>query len=76
VRVLPYGGYVKPSTFLAKDHDTTDYPLKGKHFTVECAKCHIDKGRATVYKIKFAECTDAMKMTTMANSPGPESEQV
>jgi len=48
----------KPSTFLAKDHDTTDYPLKGKHFTVECAKCHIDKGKETVYRIKFAECTD------------------
>jgi len=37
----------KPSTFMAKDHDTTDYPLKGKHFTVECGKCHIDKGKAT-----------------------------
>jgi hypothetical protein len=48
----------KPSTFMAKDHDTTDYPLKGKHFTVACGKCHIDKGKATVYKIKFAECTD------------------
>ncbi len=48
----------KPSTFKAKDHDTSDYPLKGKHFTVECAKCHIDKGKETQYKIKFAKCTD------------------
>ncbi len=48
----------KPSTFTAKDHTTSDYPLDGKHFTVECAKCHIPKGKDTLYKIKFQKCTD------------------
>jgi hypothetical protein len=51
----------KPSTFTAKDHSTSAYPLEGKHFAVECAKCHIPKGKDTLFKVKFAHCTDCHK---------------
>ncbi len=51
----------KPSLFGVKEHDATDYPLKGKHVKVECAKCHIPAGKDTVYKVKFAQCTDCHK---------------
>jgi hypothetical protein len=48
----------KPSRFGVPEHKTTKYPLEGKHASVECAKCHIPKGTATQYKVKFAQCTD------------------
>jgi hypothetical protein len=48
----------KPSTFGLKDHATTAYPLQGKHATLQCAQCHIPKGKATVYAMKFRYCTD------------------
>ncbi|MGA8763088.1 MAG: hypothetical protein WB562_09510, partial [Candidatus Sulfotelmatobacter sp.] len=49
----------RPSTFGVKEHATaTAYPLQGKHATVSCASCHIPKGKATVYKIRFQYCTD------------------
>jgi len=51
----------KPSTFTAKDHSTSAYPLEGKHFAAECAKCHIPKGKDTLFKVKFARCTDCHK---------------
>ena len=51
----------KPSTFTAKDHATSAYALEGKHFTVDCAKCHIPKGKDTLFKIKFQQCTDCHK---------------
>ena len=51
----------KPSTFTAKLHATSAYPLDGKHFEVECAKCHIPKGKDTLFKIKFQRCTDCHK---------------
>jgi len=51
----------KPSLFGVKEHDTTRYPLKGKHAKVECAKCHIPAGKDTVYKVKFEVCTDCHK---------------
>ena len=47
----------KPSTFGLKEHAATAYPLEGKHAAVECGKCHIPAGTATVYKLKFASCT-------------------
>jgi len=46
----------KPSTFGLKEHAGTAYPLEGKHATVPCEQCHIPKGRATVYKMKFQRC--------------------
>jgi len=48
----------KPSTFGLKEHRRTAYPLEGKHASVPCAGCHIPKGKATVYAIKFRYCTD------------------
>jgi hypothetical protein len=51
----------KPSTFGVKEHDTSKYPLKGAHSKVDCAKCHIPAGKDTVYKVKFALCTDCHK---------------
>jgi nitrate/TMAO reductase-like tetraheme cytochrome c subunit len=51
----------KPSTFTVKDHATSGYPLEGGHIRVACAKCHIPKGTATLFKVKFAHCTDCHK---------------
>ena len=48
----------KPSTFGLKEHRKTAYPLEGKHATVSCARCHVPKGKATIYAIKFRYCTD------------------
>src|SRR2546430_13583000 len=46
------------SLFGVKEHDTSKYPLKGKHVKVECDKCHLPAGKDTIYKVKFAACTD------------------
>jgi hypothetical protein len=51
----------KPSLFGVKEHDTSKYPLKGKHIKVECDKCHLPAGKDTIYKVKFAACTDCHK---------------
>lgn len=51
----------KPSLFGVKEHDTSKYPLKGKHAKVDCAKCHIPAGKDTIYKVKFELCTDCHK---------------
>lgn len=48
----------KPSTFGPKAHATTAYPLEGKHAALQCRQCHIPKGKATVYRMKFQYCTD------------------
>lgn len=51
----------KPATFGVKEHSRTAYPLAGKHAGVACAKCHLPAGKATLYKIKFGQCTDCHK---------------
>ena len=51
------GGW-KPSTFGLKEHQASAYPLQGKHAAVNCAKCHIPKGKDTLYKVKFGRCLD------------------
>ena len=51
----------KPTLFGVKEHDTSAYPLRGKHATVECSKCHIPAGRDTIYKVQFGACTDCHK---------------
>jgi hypothetical protein len=51
----------KPSLFGVKEHDTSGYPLKGKHIKVECGKCHLPAGKDTIYKVKFAACLDCHK---------------
>jgi hypothetical protein len=48
----------KPSQFGLKQHASTAYPLEGKHATVQCAQCHIPKGKDTLFKMKFQRCTD------------------
>jgi hypothetical protein len=48
----------KPSTFTVKEHASTAYPLKGGHARLECAQCHIPKGKDTLFKVKFDRCTD------------------
>ena len=48
----------KPSTFGLKEHATTGYPLQGKHATLQCAQCHLPKGKQTIYAMRFQYCTD------------------
>ena len=48
----------KPAKFGLKEHAATAYPLEGKHAALQCARCHIPRGKDTVYKLKFAQCTD------------------
>jgi hypothetical protein len=48
----------KPAKFGVKEHSATAYPLMGGHARLECAQCHIPKGKDTLYKIKFQVCTD------------------
>ena len=48
----------KPSKFGLPEHAQTAYPLKGGHAKLECAQCHIPKGKDTQYRIKFQHCTD------------------
>ena len=51
----------KPALFGVKEHAATAYPLQGKHASVRCGQCHVPAGRSTVYKLKFANCTDCHK---------------
>ena len=51
----------KPSLFDLKKHATSKYPLEGAHARVDCAKCHPPAGKSTIYKVKFAACTDCHK---------------
>lgn len=48
----------KPSTFTVKEHASSAYPLQGAHARLECAKCHVPKGKDTLFKIKFERCMD------------------
>src|SRR3954469_7604825 len=48
----------KPSTYGLKEHATSAYTLEGKHAAVQCAQCHLPKGKDTLFKIKFQRCTD------------------
>jgi hypothetical protein len=40
------------------NHTKTDYPLEGKHLTLECKACH---KQSLTAKLKFALCTDCHK---------------
>jgi len=46
----------KPSTFTTTDHASTKYPLEARHAEVKCEKCHLPKGRDTVFKITQTQC--------------------
>ena len=48
----------KPSKFTVTDHASSAYPLQGGHAKAGCAQCHIPNGTDTLFKIKFARCTD------------------
>ena len=48
----------KPTTFNGAAHQTTRYPLEGRHAALPCAKCHAPAGKATVYRVKFGQCAD------------------
>jgi hypothetical protein len=48
----------KPSTFTVKEHAASAYPLQGGHARLQCAQCHIPKGKDTLFKVKFQRCTD------------------
>ncbi|ABF39477.1 cytochrome c family protein [Candidatus Koribacter versatilis Ellin345] len=60
----------KTSRFLAADHANTGFPLRGKHSSVDCAKCHVPAGKATLFKVKFALCTDCHKDAHQAQFAG------
>ncbi len=47
----------KKAKYTVTDHATSAYPLLAKHAEVECAKCHLPKGRETQYRVPFAACT-------------------
>jgi hypothetical protein len=47
-----------PSTFSVADHARSGFPLVFPHAKVQCASCHKPAGKATRYKIKFAQCVD------------------
>ena len=51
----------KPTTYTAVDHAKTQFPLVMPHAKVKCADCHQPAGKATRYKIKFAQCVDCHK---------------
>lgn len=48
----------KPSTYGVNEHSRSAYPLEAKHAAVQCAKCHIPRGRDTQYRMKFSRCLD------------------
>jgi len=48
----------KPSKFDVKAHASTQYALEGKHAKLECAQCHLPKGKDTLYAIKCGRCLD------------------
>ena len=51
----------KPAKFGLKEHQSTAYPLQGKHAALQCSQCHIPKEKETLYKIKFDRCLDCHK---------------
>ncbi len=61
----------KPSLFLAKDHQQTDYPLTGKHLEVACDKCHLPAGAKTIYRLKHSACRDCHEDAHGGQFAGP-----
>ncbi len=46
----------KPATLTVAQHSV--YPLEGRHASVDCAKCHVPKGTATLYRVRRENCAD------------------
>jgi len=61
----------KPARFGLKEHAATAYPLEARHASVPCAKCHIPAGKETIYKVKFAQCTDCHNDIHQGQFAGP-----
>ena len=61
----------KPTTFKEAAHRSTRFPLEGRHAPVPCAKCHLPAGKATVYMVKFGQCTDCHADQHKAQFAGP-----
>lgn len=51
----------KPALFGVKEHAATGYPLQAKHAAVQCAQCHVPRGKDTIYKLKFDRCLECHK---------------
>lgn len=54
-------GFKTRVKFALAEHNATAFPLRDRHATVDCAKCHTPRGRATLYRIKFNQCLDCHK---------------
>ena len=48
----------RPTTYAVREHQSSPYPLEGRHADVPCAKCHLPAGAATVYRVRHERCTD------------------
>lgn len=46
----------KPSTFDAAQHNATGFPLKERHFKLQCSQCHKPDVAGIVYKIRDFSC--------------------
>jgi predicted CXXCH cytochrome family protein len=51
----------KPTTFTETSHQSTKYPLAGKHQGLDCAKCHTPAGLDTNYHPASQACSDCHK---------------
>ncbi len=60
----------KAPRFAASEHSRTAFPLEGKHSAVACAKCHAPAGKATLFRLKYASCTDCHKDSHQAQFRG------
>ena len=61
----------KAVRYAVRDHAATLFPLEGKHAAVVCAKCHTPAGKATIFRLKFAACTDCHKDSHQRQFAGP-----
>ncbi len=61
----------KPARFGLEEHAATRFPLLEKHAGVACAKCHLPKGVATLFKVKFGACVDCHADVHKAQFAGP-----
>ncbi|MFN7923612.1 MAG: cytochrome c3 family protein [Bryobacteraceae bacterium] len=46
----------KPALFTRGHHQKTSFPLRGKHFSIECAQCHKPAGRDAKYMLGAQTC--------------------
>ena len=46
----------KPALFTREQHQTTKFPLQGKHAPMECVKCHKPEGRDANYMVGTLTC--------------------